>query len=85
MYIVQVGCCGAYGEEDYLGLGRGPPDTCVDKYHVGGLFFDRGCGVEFSEYMKTWAGCVAAITAIYAAIQVRVLKIKPVLSSSFPD
>ena len=39
---------------------------------MGGLFFDRGCGVEFSEYMKTWAGCVSAITALYAAIQVSV-------------
>ena len=55
----------------------------MDKYHVGGLFFDRGCGLEFSEYMKTWAGCVAAITALYAALQVRVLRKKPFLSSSF--
>ena len=72
--LTQVGCCGAYGEEDYLSLGRGPPDTCVDKYHVGGLFFDRGCGVEFSEYMRTWAGSVAAITALYAAMQVSLMR-----------
>ena len=68
--MLQVGCCGAHGESDYYDSNRSPPDSCVDKYHVGGLFFERGCGYQFSVYMKIWSGCISAITVLFAAMQV---------------
>jgi hypothetical protein len=26
-----VGCCGAFGSEDYSRYGRSPPATCIDR------------------------------------------------------
>ena len=68
--LSQVGCCGAYSMEDYYDKNQTPPSSCIDRQHMGGIFYDRGCGYQFSVYMKTWAGCVSAVIALVFLLEI---------------
>ena len=56
--------------EDYYDKNMSPPSSCIDRQHLGGIFYDRGCGYQFSVYMKSWAGSVAAVTAWFCLLEV---------------
>jgi len=62
-----VGCCGAHGSDDYLMYGRTPPNSCIDRYHAGGIYYKEGCGEGFSFYLKQWSiglGVVVLLTLV---------------------
>ena len=56
--------------EDYYDKNQSPPSSCIDRQHMGGIFYDRGCGYQFSIYMKTWAGSVSAVAALFFLLEV---------------
>lgn len=69
MYRI-VACCGGYSMEDYYDKYQTPPSSCIDRQHMGGIFYGRGCGYQFSVYMKTWAGCVSAVIALVFLLEI---------------
>ena len=56
--------------EDYYDKNKTPPSSCIDRQHNGGIFYDRGCGSQFSVYMMTWAGSLTAVISLVFILEI---------------
>ena len=67
-------CCGADGPDDYADLfDISAPEECIDRYHAGGLEYQRGCALHFTIWLRAWAGGISAGLIIAAILEVCIL------------
>jgi len=64
----EVGCCGANGSEDYIGVGKPVPFECRDP--VMGREYGAGCAQQLAWWLEPWTATLAGICCFLMLVHV---------------